>query len=535
MDSTNSPHSTRRLVVLAAICMAALALPLAFSGGAVATPAIGRDLGGGPVAMNWITNAFMLGFGSLLMAAGTLADRFGRKRVFACGVAGFTLTSLALGFAPSIVVVDLLRAAQGVAAAATLAGGTAALVQEFDGHARTRAFSALGTTFGIGLAFGPVLAGWLIAQFDWRAIFATGALAGALSLGFGVPRMRESRDPHARQLDWVGTVTFTAALTCFTCGVIEAPSRGWTSAAVVGLLAASVAFAVAFVIVETRVARPMLDLSLFRYPRFVGVQVLPIATCYCYIVLLVVLPLRFIGVDGYDEVHAGWLMLALSVPMLIVPFVAATLTRWMSAGAISGIGLVIAAAGLYALAGALRTRAGASAIGPMLAIGIGAGMPWGLMDGLSVSVVPKSRAGMATGIFSTTRVAGEGVALAVVSALLAALAQARLRAAVPHAEPAAIADAAARLATGDLAHAAARLPDVARATLEASYHAAFGRLLDGLTVVTLLCALAAFAFLSRVRVQDEPVGAEAGNAHTARSAPMPDVMQPVSELSRDDH
>ncbi|PRY04514.1 MFS transporter [Paraburkholderia sp. BL25I1N1] len=535
MDSTNSPNSTRRLVVLAAVCMAALALPLTFSGGAVATPSIGRDLGGGPVAMNWITNAFMLAFGSLLMAAGTLADRFGRKRVFACGVAGFTLTSLALGFAPSIVVVDLLRAAQGVAAAAALAGGTAALAQEFDGHARTRAFSALGTTFGIGLAFGPVLAGWLIAQFDWRAIFATGAVAGALSLGFGVPRMRESRDPHARQLDWVGTVTFTAALTCFTCGVIEAPSRSWSSAAVVGLLAASVAFAVAFIVVESRVARPMLDLSLFRYPRFVGVQVLPIATCYCYIVLLVVLPLRFIGVDGYDEVHAGWLMLALSAPMLVVPVVAATLTRWMSAGAISGIGLVIAAAGLYALAGALHTRAGASAIGPMLAIGIGAGMPWGLMDGLSVSVVPKSRAGMATGIFSTTRVAGEGVALAVVSALLAALAQGRLRAAIPHAEPAAIADAAARLATGDLAHAAARLPDVARATLQASYHAAFGSLLDGLTVVTLLCAIAAFAFLSRVRVQDAPFGAEAGDAHVAPSTPTADVVPPVPELARDDH
>jgi len=174
MESAHASDSARRLVVLAAVCMAALALPLAFSGGAVATPAIGRDLGGGPAAANWITNAFMLAFGSLLMAAGTLADRYGRRRLFAYGVAGFTLSSLVLGFAPSILVVDLLRAAQGIAAAAALAGGTAALAQEFDGHARTRAFSALGTTFGIGLAFGPVLAGWLIAQFGWRAIFATG-------------------------------------------------------------------------------------------------------------------------------------------------------------------------------------------------------------------------------------------------------------------------------------------------------------------------------------------------------------------------
>ncbi|HKT62493.1 MAG TPA: MFS transporter, partial [Burkholderia sp.] len=128
--SADSARAARRRAwVLAAVCMAAVALPLSFSGGAVATPAIGRDLHGGPVAMNWITNAFMLAFGSFLMAAGALADQFGRKRVFAIGVGGFTLMSAALAFAPSMLAVDLLRAAQGLAAAAALAGGTAALAQ----------------------------------------------------------------------------------------------------------------------------------------------------------------------------------------------------------------------------------------------------------------------------------------------------------------------------------------------------------------------------------------------------------------------
>lgn len=515
MDPTkHSPDSSGRLVVLAAVCMAALALPLSFSVGAVATPAISDSLGGSPAAMTWITNAFMLAFGSLLMAAGTLADRFGRKRLFACGVAGFTLSSLALGFAPSITVVDMLRAAQGIAAAAALAGGTAALAQEFEGAAQTRAFSALGTTFGVGLAFGPVLAGWLITQLGWRAIFAASALAGVLSLGLGMPRMRESRNPHAGKLDWLGLAAFTIALACFTCGVIEAPSRGWGSAAVVGLLAISVLASVAFASIEVRAAQPMLDLSLFRYPRFVGVQVLPIATCYCYIVLLVVLPLRFIGIDGYDAMHAGWLMLALSAPMLVVPFAAAALTRWMSAGTISGIGLVIAAAGLHALDDALCNSMPLATLGSMVTIGIGAGLPWGLMDGLSVSVVPKSRAGMATGIFSTTRVAGEGVALAIASAMLAAFMQADLQAAAPQAQAAAIARAAARLTVGDLAHAAALLPEISPAALRASYHTAFSHLLDILTVVTLLCALAAFAFLSRVRTQ-EAEDAKPGDANVA--------------------
>ncbi|WP_429573412.1 MFS transporter [Paraburkholderia sp. UCT70] len=491
--------------MLTAVCLAALALPLSFSGGAVATPAIGRDLAGGPVAMNWITNAFMLTFGSLLMAAGALADRFGRKRLFAFGVSGFTVVSLVLGFAPSIFVLDVLRAVQGVTAAAALAGGTAALVQEFDGPERTRAFSLLGTTFGLGLAFGPVLAGFLVERFGWRAIFVTGTAAGAISLLFGAPRMRESRDPNAQGLDWAGTATFTGALSCFTFGVIQAPESGWSSQLVVGFLVGAALLVAAFAVIETRVAGPMLDLSLFRYPRFVGVQVLPIATCYCYIVPLVVLPLRFIGADGYSEIDAGLLMLALSAPMLVVPLVAALLTRWMSAGVISGIGLLIAALGLYWLSVALRDGASSAAIAPLLTIGIGAGIPWGLMDGLSVSVVPKERAGMATGIFSTTRVAGECIALAMVNAILAALTQARVLSAMkPHATSATVSEAAARLAAGDLDRASVLLPNVARATLQHIYADAFGHLLGGLTVVTLLCAIAVFAFLSRIRADDEP-------------------------------
>lgn len=449
----------RPVAILTAVCLAALALPLSFSAGALATPAIGRELAGAPVEMNWITNAFMLTFGSLLMAAGALADRFGRKRLFAIGVSGFALVSLLLGFAPSILVVDLLRAVQGVAAAGALAGGTAALAQEFDGRARTRAFSLLGTTFGLGLAFGPVLAGFMIERFGWRAIFATGAVAGVLSLLFGVPQMRESRDPDARRIDWAGITTFTGALSCFTFGVIQSSESGWSNPLVVGFLVGAALLGTAFWVIETHVARPMLDLSLFRYPRFVGVQVLPIATCYCYIVLLVVLPLRFVG--------------------------AATLTRWMSAGVISGIGLLIAAAGLYWLTMVLRGGASHAAIAPLLTIGVGAGMPWGLMDGLSVSVVPKERAGMATGIFSTTRVAGECIALATVSAILAALTQARVQSIVrPDIRSADVSEAAARLAAGDLAHASALLPHVPRAVLQHIYTDAFGLLLAGLTVVT---------------------------------------------------
>ncbi|WP_458379513.1 MFS transporter [Pseudomonas chlororaphis] len=473
--------------VLAAVCLAALILPLTFVGVAVATPAIGRELGGGPLALSWITNAFMLSFGSVLMAAGTLADEYGRKRVFSLGVGLFALTSLALAFAPSVLWLDLLRALQGLAGAAALAGGSAALAQEFEGPARTRAFSLLGTTFGVGLAFGPILAGLLIEAYGWRSIFVSGTLIGGLSLLFGVPRMHESRDPDAAGVDWPGTLSFTAALVALTWGILQAPQSGWGSPWVWGLLLVALLALLLFIVVELRVRRPMLDLSLFRYPRFVGVQLLPIATCYCFVVLLILLPIRFIGVEGYSEIDAGLMMIALSAPMVVVPLLAAWLTRWFSAGTLSSVGLVIAALGLYLLSRIAPGQAPAANVLPMLLIGLGAGLPWGLMDGLSVSVVPKERAGMATGIFSTTRVAGEGIALALVVALLAGLLQLSMAATLP--EHPQLPLAAQQLASGNLQASAALLPELGRERLLGLYAKAFTWLLYALIAITLVAAL----------------------------------------------
>lgn len=499
-------RNREKRLILAAVCLSALVLPLAFSGGAVATPAIGRDLGGSPAMLTWVTNAFMLTFGSLLMAAGALADQFGRKRLFVIGLSGFVFTSLAMSVAASTLWLDVLRGAQGIAAAASLSSGAASLAQEFDGHARTRAFSMLGTSFGIGLAFGPLMAGALIDAFSWRAIFVVIAVIGAVAFVFGVPRMRETRDPGATGLDYPGTITFTATLALFTFGVIQAPAYGWGSPLVVALLVSSAAMLAAFVTIEIRAKRPMLELGLFRYPRFVGVQLLPVGTCYCYIVLVVMLPLRFIGAQGLDEIHAGLLMVALSAPMLVVPMLVASFTRWLSAGVLSGIGFLIAAAGLYWLSLADFAAAGTPLVMPMLLVGIGAGMPWGLMDGLSVSVVPKERAGMASGIFSTTRVAGEGIALAIATAVLAALAHTSIAGIVPDQSPemqARISEAAQRMTTGDMVRAAQTLPEVSRHALSASYADAFTSLLHVLIVITLIAAFFTFAFLGKMPPPDD--------------------------------
>ena len=488
------PGIAQKRLILLAVCLVAVAMPISFTGPAVALREIGRTLGDAPVALNWVTNAFMLTFGSTLLATGVLADRFGRKRVFLIGATLFVASSLALALAPNIVVFDLLRAVQGVAAAAGFSGGTAALAQEFQGPARTRAFSLLGTTFGIGLAFGPVLSGFLADRYGWQSMVAAVAVITAVALCVGGACLKESHNPAGHRLDAWGGLTFTASLAALTFGVLEAPELGWRAPLVIAALAAAGLLGAFFVAIERRVGHPLLDLSLFRYPRFVGVQLLAAAPAYAFVVLLILLPIRFTGINGLSTIEAGRLMMALSAPLLVVPMAAAGLTRWFSAGTISGFGLLVSAAGLVGLA-YCPPESGNAIAWPMLTIGIGIGLPWGLMDGLAVSVVPLERAGMATGIFGTTRVAGEGIALAIVSAALSAFIHAALRDGVGGSD-AALAAAAQRIATGDLADAPARLGIGSRDLLIAGYAQAFHRLALILAAVAAATAVLVFGFLS---------------------------------------
>ncbi|WP_333574068.1 MFS transporter [Sphingomonas sp.] len=492
--NTQLHRSTRTDVALAAVCVAALILPMSFSGGAVVTPAIGRSLGGNLSGLAWITNAFMLPFGGLLMTAGALADRWGRKRVFMVGVGLFAVASLMFTLAPTLAWIDLLRAAQGVGAAAALAGGTAALAQEVSGSSRARAFSLLGTTFGVGLAFGPLVAGVLMNAAGWRAVLAAPAGVAALALLLGSKSLRETRAAASGPMDWAGAATFTLALVCLTVFILQGAGWGWTSPPAVLLFAAAIFGFALFVHVERHSAAPILDLSLLSYPRFLGVQLLPIATCYCFVVLLVLLPLQFIGVGGQSEICAGITMLGLSTPLMFAPTLAVWAARRYSAGTISAIGLLAASLGLLWLSGC-GPGSGATPLPAMLLIGTGAGLPWGLMDGLSIAVVPPDRAGMAAGVFGTIRVAGEGIALASVTAGLATLVRWRLDTLAigpQQARP----SLAEHLAIGDLT-GAARL-GVSMGTLRDEYAASFAVLLYVLAAVTCLSAVLVFFTLRRV-------------------------------------
>jgi len=491
-------------LILLAVCLATIAIPMTFTGPAVALSAISHSLGGQPRALNWVTNAFMLTFGSALMAAGALADTYGRKRIFITGVTAFGLLSLALSFAPDIEWFDGLRAAQGMAAAAACSAGMAALAQEFDGPARVRAFSIVGASFGVGLAFGPITSGLMTDAFGWRTIFYLVFTLAASSFVLAVRHLRESTDPDAVGLDWPGAMCFTLALTLFTCAALKAPESGWFDSAVIELLIGAALSMLAFVIIERRVPRPMLDLTLFRYPRFLGAQLLAAAPAYAFVVLLILLPLRFTGINGMSAMATGQMMITLSAPLLFLPLAAGWLTKWFSMSTLCGTGLLISAGGLLWLSGYPAGNYSLAITLPMVTIGVGISLPWGLMDGLAVSVVPKERAGMATGIFNTTRVAGEGLALAMVFAILSALIAYKLQE-TAHPDASSIRETAQLLVTGNLAGAASALPAASQDALTQAYAAAFKLLLMGLAGVTVISATIVFLFLGSGEIAEEKV------------------------------
>lgn len=508
MTDASPQAAAGRHLVLAAVFLVAVTMPLSFTGPAVATPAIGRDLGGDLSQLVWIVNGFMLAFGSTIMLGGALADQFGRKRMFRIGAISFTVTSFAVGLAPNVLVLDLLRALQGIAAALTISAGFAAVAQDYEGPARTRALGLLGTGFGIGIAFGPIIAGALIESLNWRALFFATALAGLVILVAGVPRMRETRDPGATGIDHWGAASFTAMLVTLIFGIMLGPDHGWAHPLVLTLLAGAVILMAGFIAIEFLQTRPMLDLSLFRYARFVSVQALPVAVAYSFIVPFILLPARFIRIERMGELEVGLMLLPLSLPIATIPFIAANLARWIPSGILAGLGLIVAGTGVLLLALVPIGSPAMAFVLPLVLIGAGAALPWGLMDDLAISVVPTERAGMATGIFGTMRVAGETVAIALVGALMTVFVASGLGAELAG-SPAGAANA---IAGGDLDAAATLAPSIARVAAAEAYGAAFRATMLVCAAITFVAALVTLVTLRsrRPKPAAEPIMLEIG-------------------------
>lgn len=426
---STAPPTGNRLrnpITLAAVCLAVLVLPASLTGTSVALPQIGTELHADLAPLQWVVNSYNLAFACFLLAFGSLSDIVGRRKIFTLGTGLFAVATLVSAITSNILVLDIARGVSGVGAAAVMTAGCAILATTFEGPAVVKAFAILGSSAGAGLALGPSTAGFLVGTFGWRSVFISHLVLMVLVMA-AIPLMLETKNPAATKVDWVGALTFTLSLFFVMFGVVQGPQLGWGSGQVIGYFAAALVLLVGFVIVEGRVAQPMFDISLFRQAKFLAVCLVPVALSFGFVVLLVLLPSYFSGVGGFTANGAGAAMMLLTLPVLIVPLTVSKLVKLgLSNRVVLSASVLLVAIGAGWLTVLDSGVSIAAIVGPLLIIGIGMGVTAGLVDGVAITSVQPERAGMAAGMFNTMRLAGEALAIAIMSAVLVNETQNRL-------------------------------------------------------------------------------------------------------------
>ncbi|APU14949.1 MULTISPECIES: MFS transporter [Actinoalloteichus] len=470
---------SRSIVTLVAVLLGFLTLPMLMSGTTVALPAIGVDLEASGAALQWVVVGYFLGAASLMLVAGSLGDRFGRRRVFAVGAAVYTAGALFSALAHDILVLDAARTLSGVGAAGVMACGGAILGATFVGPARTRAFAVMGTTAGLGLALGPSLSGWLVGELGWRGTFGTFAVVGLL-LWTGTRFMAESRSAAPSKVDVPGTLLFIGAMALVMFGVNQAAGASWVALVVLLPIAVGLVLFVLFVLVERRTPAPLLDFTLLRDRRFLswclGCAVLASAPSTA----MIFLPTYLQGVNGASAQATGLTMLMLSAPLLVMPQVGATLMNrfGVSPRIIVVTSLLLIAAGNAWLT-VLQPGIGTAALaGPMATIGLGMGLAVGTVDAQAMNLVDRNRLGMAAGILNTVRTGSATLAATVVGTSMITLLQSRTG----------DADTAARIAAGNI-------PDAERAVHSAQYTEVWHLVLWTVAVVCVIAAATVWTLL----------------------------------------
>jgi EmrB/QacA subfamily drug resistance transporter len=384
----------------------------------IALPDIGREFHTSIGTLQWVVTAYMLTLAGLLLFAGALGDKYGRKRVFLIGVTWFALASALCGFAPSAPVLVIARAVQGVGAALLTPGSLAILQASFRPEDRSKAIGAWSGFSGVGVAVGPFLGGWLIQAASWRLIFAINLPLAALVIAVAWRHVPESRDPDATgRVDIVGGLLVTLGLVGLTYGLIEGPARGWTSPGPLGALAAGAGFLIAFLAWERRVAAPMLILGVFKSIQFDAANVITFVVYGALGGALFLLPIQLEQVSGYTPLQAGLSLLPVTVITLLLSARSGALASRIGPRLQMSAGPVVIAAGL-----ALFTRIGhggdyvTDVLPAMLVFGLGLAINVAPLTATVLAAVSARHAGMASAVNNDVARAAGLIAVAVLPA-----------------------------------------------------------------------------------------------------------------------
>ncbi len=412
-------YSRNGTLAVASLATAVLMLDIAVVNTALAD--IAADLGATLSGLQWVVDAYTLALATVVLTAGSLADRLGRKRVFMSGMVLFTLASVAAGLAGSIEVLNISRAVQGIGGAILFATSLSLLADAFPRPSeRAKAFAVYGATIGASFAFGPLVGGALTSTFGWEAVFYINVPLGIAALFMTARWVRESRDPNARRIDYPGQVTLTAGLFLLVLALLRGNEDGWTSTGILAMLGGAVVALAAFVAIEHRSKEPMLPLGLFRRPDFTGAQIAAFAISGSFFAVFLYSTLYLQNVLGLSPVEAGLVYIPGTLLMFVVSGATAQLEGKVAPGMLVSVGLALVAIGM-----ALLTTAdvGSSwlALEPGMIIAlIGTGMFNPAVSNLALSSAPQEMSGLAAGVNDTFRQAGIAVGVAAFGAMIPA-------------------------------------------------------------------------------------------------------------------
>ncbi len=412
------PERRRRIVILLICSMALLVVGLDATIVNVALPSIHRSFHSSLSGLQWTIDAYTLVLASLLMLSGSTADRLGRRRIFQCGLALFSLGSLLCALAPSLDMLIAARVIQAIGGSMLNPVAMSIIRNVFvDARERAMAIGVWGAVFGVSMALGPVLGGVLVQISSWRAVFLVNLPVGLIAIILTALFVPESKAEHARRIDPIGQVLVIAGLATMTYGIIDAPRAGWTSARTLILFGVALGCFISLVLYELRRREPLIEVRFFRSVPFAGASITAIGVFAAVGGFLFLNTLYLQDARGLSPLEAGLYTLPMAGAMLV----AAPLSGRILANRGTRLPLVVGSIALIA-SGLLLTTMTSTTPDLLLFVayllfGIGTGMINPPITNTAITGMPPSQAGVAAAVASTSRQVGATLGVAVLGAL----------------------------------------------------------------------------------------------------------------------
>jgi EmrB/QacA subfamily drug resistance transporter len=432
-DRIRLTEDNRRWWTLAAMCFALFMVMLDNTVVNVALPSIQKDLGATVSGLEWTVNAYTLAFAVLLVTGGRLGDIFGRRRMFLFGVVTFAASSAFIGFSQSEAWLVAGRAVQGIGAAFMMPGTLSIISNAFPPEERGRAIGTWAGVSALALAIGPVVGGFLVESVSWQSIFFLNVPVAVGAVIVTLFATHESRDETAPPtIDIPGVATLTIGLSALVLALVEANSWGWGSARIVGLFATAAIGLTAFVVIELRSRYPMVDFNFFRSRSFLGANIVAFVVSFAMLAMFFFIALYMQNIKGYSPLEAGIRFLPSTLVIMVAGPIAGRLTDRVGPRPLITAGLLLVAGSLFWQGHlAVDTSYGFIA-GAFVLMGFGMGLVMSPMSTAAMNSVDPSKAGVASGTLSMSRMVGGSFGVAAMGALISTLGSHKLAELLPN-------------------------------------------------------------------------------------------------------